>query len=297
MSTYTADELASLTPDERSAVLAEQQPAVDALAAVAGEEIDQAPAAGEESAAAAAAGAGETPPVAEPPAADPDGDAAAPPAPAEPAPFAPQFDATAPDGYDEKLAGLDERETAAEEAFEKGDIDGAALAKQLREIQKERTTLEISHAQAEWAAKQNQVIRDQLWKREVERFMALPTSAMYQNTIVKSAFQAALNEVASNPENAGKSDAWALEAADRLVRDQFQLAPVAKPGPAAVPAPSRKPDLAGVPPTLGAMPAADQANTGDDVMSKIGSLQGDDLDRYVANLSPKEVERLLRAAS
>ncbi len=45
--------------------------------------------------------------------------------------------------------------------------------------------------------------------------------------------------------------------------------------------------------TLNKMPAADRAPISDDVMSKMGSLQGEDLEKYMATLSSKEIDRIM----
>jgi hypothetical protein len=52
----------------------------------------------------------------------------------------------------------------------------------------------------------------------------------------------------------------------------------------------------GIPPSLGGMPAAAAAPVGDDVMSKINTLSGDELELYVASL-PKDVANRLFASA
>jgi cell pole-organizing protein PopZ len=94
---------------------------------------------------------------------------------------------------------------------------------------------------------------------------------------------------------------WALEEANKMIRKMY--APTAKPADAPAAAPAAQPAKPAEPAaarhnltTLTGMPAADKAPIADDVMSKIGSLEGEDLEKYMATLSSKEVERLMASA-
>lgn len=282
MTVYSESELAMLTPDEQEALLAEEQasetPAVE----------DDAP--------------GETPVVDADPVVDsgePEETSGEEPAiadDAKPAPvaeFSPEFRAAVPEGLDDRLAELDQQEEAIEANFDAGEIERDEMRRQIKALDSERTDLKIAAAQSKWAETQNAESRTQRWQWEQERFFGSEKNAeTYKDPVMVAMLDAQVKQLANAAENKNRPAGWFLEEADRLIRGRFQG--VSAPVVPAVPAAKREaqPTVR----TLSNIPAAAPAPVGDDVMGKIGTLEGEDLEKYLARMSPADVEKLLRAA-
>lgn len=288
---YTKEDLAGLTPDEAEALLAEQQPEVDTMAEIASETPTETqvetPAAETEPVAAETPAAESAPENAE---AKPEAEAGEETPPVRD--FIPEFKSTLKDGHSESVADLTAKANELNEKLRNGEIDIVDYVSQKDVIDAELFELRLSADRAKWASEQNEQITAQRWKWEVDRFLSQKSSEMYSDKIAFAALNAAINEIATNPDNQNRSQAWLLEEADRQVRSRFGVAsaPVAL-----VPKPEPAAPITG-PKTISAIPAAAPAPVGDDLMSKIGMLEGEELERYVARLSPADVDKLVRAA-
>jgi len=279
---YSEAELAMLTPDEQEALLAEEQasetPAVEDEASAETVVADAEPVVD------AIADTDETT-VEEPAVADDT-------QPEPVAEFSPEFRAAVPEGLDDRLAELDQQEEAIEARFDAGEIERDEMRRQIKALDSERTDLKIAAAQSKWAETQNAESRTQRWQWEQERFFGSEKNAeTYKDPVMVAMLDAQVKQLANAAENKNRPAGWFLEEADRLIRGRFQG--VSAPTPS-VPPVERKPQPTVR--TLSNIPAAAPAPVGDDVMGKIGTLEGEDLEKYLARMSPADVEKLLRAA-
>ena len=274
---YSKEDLAGLTPDEQDALLSEQQPEVDALAAIAAETdtVDEAAApvvVADEVVAPAESETEEAAQIQE---------------------FQPEFKATAPEGIADTLAALKTQAEELKAKFKEGEIDLPDYLDAKESIDEQLTQARLADAQSKWASEQNAATREQRWQWEKERFFSQKAAELYNDPILIATLDATIKNLAAAPDNANRPAGWFLEEADRQVRQRFggtQGAKLEVAPPAPKPA---EPTLR----TIGGLPAAAPAPIGDDIMAKIGSLEGEELERYFARLSPADVEKLSRAAS
>lgn len=282
---YSQDELSILTPDERDALLADAETAdvaQDQEAEILAEEVADAadPVVAEEE-----AYAEEVAPevVAEEV-------VEAPPAIEE---FRPELTAALPEGFADNVASLDAKSKELITQFQEGNIDIADFVAQKAEIDAQLLQLKFQEEQAKWAQSQNENARAQRWEWEQERFFGQKSSELYKDPLIMAALDASVKFLAADVANAKKPAAWFLEEADRQVRSRFNLGAVP---PVAAVKPSEPPKPQPTIKTIGGLPAAAPNPVGDDIMSKIGLLEGEDLEKYFAKLSPADVEKLVRSA-
>ena len=277
----SAEELSSLTPDEQEAVLAAQQPEVDAA-----EQEDEPVVVADES------------PVADAAQEEAEGNESAG-DPAEDAPvavdgeFRPEFTADMPDDLPTKLASIDQRIRELREKRDEGEIGMGEFDAEKDALDNERLELTIAAKQAEWAAKQNVEVEIQLRVRETNRFFSQASNKMYsEDEILYSVLDATVRKLQSDPDTKDNGYAWHLEEANRQVRQRLAKtgAPVAAVEP---PAPRQVPPA---PRTIGGLPSAAPAPVGDDRAEKIGMLEGEDLEKYVGRLSADDRKKLSGAA-
>lgn len=290
---YTEQELSTLTPDERSALEAESATDDDAevLKAIAGEEaaIDDAAA---ESVATTVAEtttkAIEEVNPAEAEAATIDADKT--------------FHAEAPADAKEQRTALRAEKAAAFKQLMDGEIDAEAyaaiedkVADGLEALVRSEVTADVSTkiaAQAksnEWSRALNEAVA----KAKADGLDYLGDKAMtadFDSLLKLYSGQAAQQGMSDDNLEASK---WALAQAGAMMRKMNGAItkPVSATKDPATPAAARH-NLT----TLAGLPAADRAPIADDVMAKIGSLQGEDLEKYMATLSSKEVERIMASA-
>lgn len=279
---YSQDELSILTPDERDALLADaetndavQEDATEAVAETVVdpvEPVEEATVVEE-----AAAEESDEEEVAQEPVDE----------------FRPELNVSLPEGLDESIASLDTKYKALLAEFQEGNLDLPGFIEQKDAIDSQRLELKLQEEQAKWAQSQNENARTQRWEWEQERFFAQKSAELYKDPLILAALDASVKFLAADVANAKKPAAWFLEEADRQVRSRFNLgavqnAPAVKP----VDPPKPQPTLR----TIGGLPAAAPNPVGDDIMSKIGLLEGEDLEKYFALLSPADVEKLVRSA-
>lgn len=298
--TYTEADLADLTPEERSAIEAESGDNADILNELAG---------GDDGTAAAPAAAPAADGTATPGAEGADGAAA----PAAPAPYTAGVDAEKlqADLDAEKKAITDARaeETEALRKLNDGEIDFAeyqavrdkvtatvdAANDKIRTIDRDLTRATVaSEMTAQQAAK--------AWKGLVNNYVNVEAKADgvdYTGDAGKERakeFQTLVTVFGKEAAERGMEDGdnleasrWALAQAREIMRSRHGKAPTAAPpapaGAPAAPAPGApRHNLA----TLGTMPAAAGNVQQSDALSKAATLEGDDLERWLAS-QPKEL--------
>lgn len=226
------------------------------------------------------------------------------PAPAEessataPATAVPRYDVGDPSKIDEKLAALDKKESDAFTQLMDGTIDQEAYQNVLKEVKREervlvaQQTLHVANLQAEQRA-QEQAIE------------ALATSAAkpegggidYKTDVTaQKQFDVALGMIHADPENARLTFEQQLNKAHDAVlaiRGKSRAAALA-PAPSAAPAPaSRAVDKSQMPPTLSRVPPAADPSIAGNEFAHLESLDGVELEKAFARLTPEQQERYL----
>lgn len=194
-------------------------------------------------------------------------------------PFVARYQADPVDGYDEKLGTLDAQ-------FEAGEVT-------LKEYNAQREALLKQQLKAEIAAEQRTQAEQQKWQWEIERFME--DNATYrQDPLLYAALDAAIKNLANQPDNSDKTGRWFLNEAHRQVQSRFSTPPAAKP------AEKTGSKAAEVPRTLSSLPAAAENETGGDEFAHIESLISKgkvvEAERLLAKLTPDQQTRYLEAA-
>lgn len=287
---YTEQELATLTPDERGALESESATDEDAevLKAIAGDEteaIEAADAAEDADKPADAVADEEEAPADKEAVASIDADKT--------------FHAEAPADAKEQRTALRAEKAAAFKQLMDGEIDPEAyaaiedkVADGLEALVRSEVTADVSTkiaAQAksnEWSRALNEAVA----KAKVDGLDYLGDKAMtadFDSLLKLYSGQAAQQGMSDTNLEASK---WALAQANAMMRKMNGTG--AKPAVKEAAAPAARHGLT----TLAGLPAADRAPISDDVMAKIGSLQGEDLEKYMATLSSKEVERIMASA-
>lgn len=204
-----------------------------------------------------------------------------------PAEFRPEMVAPVVEGAADRISELDSRLDALVEQFRDGEIDMATFLSEQGKINDERMEIKLAESQAEFAKTQNEATRDQRWQWEQERFFSQKHTAIYKDPILRAALAASVKTLDADKANAGKPLAWFLEEADRKVRLLM----------AAKPRQPKTPNLSAVPKTLATMPAAELPETGGGEFAHLDKLDGLDLERALAKLSPEQEARYLRSAA
>jgi hypothetical protein len=164
--------------------------------------------------------------------------------------------------------------------------------------------LELSRAQtrAETATELTQQQQNRAWTGMLNGYIAKAKGDGIDfagDAGKRGEFNSLLKAFATEAQDKGMTDddgmaasKWALDQAASIMGMRYpKAAPAAAAAPAAGSAPAQPAAAAaraGIPPSLGAMPSAAAAPVGDDVMAKIGTLEGEDLELYLANL-PRDV--------
>lgn len=285
---FTQEEWDGLTDEERAALQddAPDAAAVDSaeqkaeLAAGAPEEDD------DEEESAPAAKEGET-------AAETEGETAKPAVeePRDQRDFAPQL--PVPEARD-----FDKEEGDLVKKYEEGEISESDYRKALRE-------LGVAQAEAGMSEKFNRSVKDAVWKSAQEEF--LETHDQYKSRIMHGALASAISELEGTEEKPGEGANWSgrklLEEAHKRVMKEFgqQVTTEASPAKAAAPkAPKQRTEAEArklAPATVGDMPAADLATTGDDKFAELDRLaesNSAEYERALARLSDSELAAYIK---
>lgn len=274
---YTAEELATLSDEERAA-LADDEPNIDTLKAIAGEEV--------------AAIKAEVPVA----------DKAAVVEPAEEEPeFVTQYVVQEVEGYDDKMTALKDQKAELRKHLNDGDLSLDDYDAKKDEIVAQEQELREQKLKSDIAAEQNEQNAVARWKWEQEKFFAEDSNAIYKDKLVMAAFDTAVRDLGNDAANANRNGAWFLNKANEMVRERFSMGKAADAAQTKEDAPSkdgsRKPDLSVVPKTLSHLPAADVAKTGEvGEFDHLDRMSGLDLERAVGRLSEAERARYRASA-
>lgn len=295
---YTPEELAILTPDERSAIEADDSTDADEIAAIAGEGEADPDAAADDSAAttteADPADAAAAATTEEEPTIDDDG----------------VFRFEAPADAAERRTAL---RTERSEAFTKL-MDGTITTEEYNAIETrvaddlETLAAQVSKAELATAMNEQQTARE--WKKAVASHFdaAKAIGADYKaNPKLHKEFDGLLKVFAAEAAAKGMSDVglkaskYALEQAQLVMNARHgfkaEAAPGAKTQTAAEKAIAEANSVRHSLQTLSNIPAADRVLTDESPLAKVSTLEGEDLELYLASLSPADLKRLEMASN
>lgn len=255
------------------------------------------------------------PPVDEPndpPADHPGDDPADPPAPLDPPAdddvrykdlalkdFSP-YQVTHVQDFDAQMQIFDQRRNDMVQKFRDGEITLEDYLIQDRALKVEEDRVRDKERDASVMEKMNEQNATRTWFENVDTFInhvQKVDGINYKNTTLNAALDAAVKALANEKENADKPQAWFLTEAHKRVMADLGIARRASnpdPKPAAKKE-ERKPDLRNVPKTLSRVPAAAPNNPrGDDEFGHLEKLDGIELERALAKLTPEQESRYLR---
>jgi len=298
---YTADDLAMLAPSEVEALLAP-----DAEGRPGGGDpheaaLEQQNAKGEQDDAAAAAAAAASAPAAATAAPAP-ADAAG--APAEPAqtPAAPSFEPAIPADANEKIAALKAEEGEAFKKLMDGVIDAETYQETKDRVQGEidgiREEVVIAKAVAATSRANAETAALNEWRSaEAAAFGEFKTQGIDYKArpALLAAYNTHLKALGNDPKNHMRDAGWFLQEAHRMTKADMGIG---APAPSPAPTPAASPagvDMASLPPTLRATPAAATGAIETNEFAHLNNLGPLELERAVAGMSDAQRERWLSA--
>jgi len=207
-----------------------------------------------------------------------------------------------PEDYEDQLKAANDAVEALDAQLAEGEIDYAAHAKQNRTLTTTLAELAAQKREAEFVVGNNELMADQHWNWEVDRFV--DENEQFKNPVVYGALRGALEELYAVEENNGKSYRWFLHEAAASVQDAFNLEK--KPIPAeegsdadevqrAKTIQDEHKDKPQEPPpkTLGGVPVAEATEESTDEFAQIDKLDGMDLEAALAKMPKSKADQYL----
>lgn len=196
--------------------------------------------------------------------------------------FTPAYIAKVPDDYEQQLAALEQRREDAIAKLKAGDIELDAMLAEQHAVAEERRRLDEQRLKAEISAEQVEQAGTQRWMLEVRRFMRgveKHEGIDYRNNpLLNAALDAEVKALANDEANADKSGEWFLAEAHKRVK---QALAEARGGAGE----GNYVDGA----------HADQGTRDDSVFEALEGLDGMELERAVARMTPEQQERWARS--
>jgi len=230
-------------------------------------------------------------------------DVSAPPPPLQVDSFRAQLAARGiPEDYEDQLKATNEAIDALDEKLTEGTIDYAAHAKENRALTTKLADLTAVKREAEFVAGNNEVIADQHWDWEVERFVE--ENPEFKNPVVYGALRGGLEDLYADEKNAGQAYRWFLREAASKVREAFNMEKKA------VPADEGKKDEEvsrteeiqkehkdkpqdPPPQTLANVPAAAAEEESQDEFAQLDKMEGMELEAELSKLPKEKVDKYL----
>ena len=302
MATYSEEDLATLTPEERAVILDDDGAAeanAKALAKIAGEDDDD-----EDDEDGDTGDAGqvdaevidvkftekETAPVVAEKAAAPEREEK----------FRPTYQADVPADIDQRLSGIDTDIDALTAQFKAGDIDFDEHQAQTRALEATRRDLSNAKTKAEISREMSTQAANQEWQFTVKSFMkntAKDGGTDYQKDPVKHAdLDSFVKILAHNPAHEGRDQEWFLHEAHKRVNALHGVAQAASKTPIADAKAARKVDLSNAPKSLSQVPGSDGPGDIGDEFASIDALSGDKLEQAIARMSPAQRDKYMSQA-
>jgi hypothetical protein len=209
-----------------------------------------------------------------------------------------------PEDWANQLRATNDAIEELDKQLEDGDIDYAAHAKLNRELTAQLSELRAMQREAEFVAGNNEMIAEQHWQWEVDRF--IDEHSEFKNAVHQGALRGALEDLYQVEENIGKPYRWFLREAAGQVRSAFGLDAPAIPANKGNDAQeadrqdaidAQKKDKPQDPPpqTLGGVPEASAEPVARDEFSAIDRLEGMDLEAALAKMAPAQVDKYLNS--
>jgi hypothetical protein len=205
-----------------------------------------------------------------------------------------------PEDYEQQISDTDAAIEALDKKLEDGEIEYAGHAKENRALSNKMADLTAIKREAEFVAGNNDLIADQHWQWEVERFAE--ENQQFQNPVIYGALRGALEELYAVDDNAGRSYRWFLQEASKSVAEAFQI-PEPKADDKAddkkdATADAIKADLEdkkqpAPPQTLADIPASSEEKEAKDEFSSLDTLEGMDLEAALAKMPKADADKYL----
>ena len=207
-----------------------------------------------------------------------------------------------PENYEDQLHETNEAIEALDAQLAESEIDYATHAKQNRTLTSTLSELAAMKREAEFVVGNNEVMADQHWNWEVDRFV--DENDQFKNPVVYGALRGALEELYADEANTGNPYRWFLREAATSVRDAFNLDTPAIPASEGTKGDEvrraeqiqadRKGNPQDPPPkTLGAIPAAAETEESTDEFAQIDKLEGMDLEAALAKMPKSKSDQYL----
>lgn len=209
-----------------------------------------------------------------------------------------------PEDYEDQLVATNDAIEALDKQLEDGELDYAAHAKQNRELTAQLSELSAMRREAEFVAGNNEMIAEQHWQWEVDRFVE--EHSEFNNPVHNGALRGALEELYQDEGNVGQPYRWFLREAAASVRSAFGMDEPPVPAEAGNDAQEatrqdaidkRREAAPQDPPpqTLGGVPEASADQPASDEFAQIDRLEGMDLEAALAKMPSAKVDKYLNS--
>lgn len=213
------------------------------------------------------------------------------------APAATGYVAKLPDDYANTVSALKQEAEDLARQFKDGDIDLDEFQRRQAEIAERRDELVVARAKAEIASEMTEQSAAQSWQNTIRDFMRETAKAGdidYRKDAEKMAdLDNFVKVLASKPEHEDKSGEWFLREAHKRVLALHGVA--AKPAADKPATQSRKQDRSAIPANLSQVPGGDGPGDLAGEFADIESLDGIELERAIAKMTPAQRERFSMA--
>lgn len=210
------------------------------------------------------------------------------------------YRAALPEGFAEKVAGIEAEQDALAEQFKAGDIDFDEYRASAAALDTRRDALSATRLKAEISAEMEQQNAEQQWQDAVNALVGRAASEDkidYSKDAEKQRdLDVFVKALAADDRNSAKPMRWFLDEAHKCVKalHGVQTAAPVPVVPGGKPA-ARRPNLAAVPKTLAHVPGGDGPGDIGDEFSGVDGLDGLDLESAIAKMSPAQREKYARA--
>lgn len=210
------------------------------------------------------------------------------------------YRAALPEGFAEKVAGIEAEQDALAEQFKAGDIDFDEYRASAAALDTRRDALSATRIKAEISAEMEQQNAEQQWQDAVNALVGRAAAEdkidYSKDTEKQRDLDVFVKALAADDRNSAKPMRWFLDEAHKRVKalHGVQTAAPVPVVPAGKPA-ARRPNLAAVPKTLAHVPGGDGPGDLGDEFSGVDGLDGLDLESAIAKMSPAQREKYARA--
>lgn len=233
--------------------------------------------------------------------------------------YRPRYQVQLPEDFQQRVQALDDQEAELAKKFKAGDIEAEDFMAENKRIAKERRALDKIETKHEIAEEFNAQSAAQEWESAANRFMRkvrVEEGIDYRSGEMSADFDSMIKALAANPKHQDKSYQFFLEQAHKATKalhgiadkkpaatshqdgaDKKPAAAAGKPAPKADgKPPARKPPVDQIPKTLAPVPGGDGPGDVEDEFAHLDALDGLEFETALANMSPAQRERYLKAA-